>query len=202
MSLPSSSTTPPGWYPDPSGERKWRVWTGTSWSELTRPYGEPVNKDSVVASLGLIQALSRLTSYGILAVFAGLGLLVNLLQHWPKTNHHVPMWFAITASNMAIAMFIIGTLCFAFALKELEGKWTVTSFIPLVNVMVTSSLIAERLGAKGLRRAFAETILVALYIVQSKTQPWIIVALIFATYDNLRWTYGLYDKLMDSRPSA
>ena len=103
---------------------------------------------------------------------------------------------------MAIAMFIIGTLCFAFALKELEGKWTVTSFIPLVNVMVTSSLIAERLGAKGLRRAFAETILIALYIVQSKTQPWIIVALIVATYDNLRWTYGLYDKLMDSRPSA
>jgi len=43
---------------------------------------------------------------------------------------------------------------------------------------------------------------VALYIVQSKTQPWIIVALIIATYDNLRWTYGLYDQLMDSRPSA
>jgi Protein of unknown function (DUF2510) len=202
MSLPSSSTTPPGWYPDPSGERKWRVWTGTSWSELTRPYGELASNDSIAPSLGLIQALSRLTRYGVLAVFAGLGLMVNLLQHWPNTKHPVPMWFAVTASNTAIAMFIIGTLCFAFALKELEGKWTVASFIPLVNVMVTSSLIAERLGSKGLRRAFAETLLIAIYIVQSKTQPWIIVALMLATYDNLRWTYGLYDQLMDRRLSA
>ena len=112
------------------------------------------------------------------------------------------MWFAVTASTAAVAMLLIGTLCFAFALKELEGKWTVTSFIPLVNVMVTSSLIAERLGAKGLRRAFAETVLIALYIVQSSTQPWIIVALAFATFDNLRWTYGLYDQLMETHPSA
>lgn len=67
MSSPSPSTVPPGWYPDPSGERQWRVWTGMQWSDLTRPYRASA-ATSVANDLALITALHRLVRYGIVGV--------------------------------------------------------------------------------------------------------------------------------------
>jgi hypothetical protein len=43
VSISATSPIPPGWYPDPAGARQWRVWTGTTWSDATRPYGERVD---------------------------------------------------------------------------------------------------------------------------------------------------------------
>src|SRR5580692_5309378 len=59
VSLSSPYDVPPGWYPDPSGTRQWRVWTGTTWSEVTRSYGEDdaVGAPRFTASLGLVLAL-------------------------------------------------------------------------------------------------------------------------------------------------
>src|SRR5271155_4319368 len=70
----SSAPVPSGWYPDPSGARQWRVWTGTQWSELTRPYGEVAPAPSIATDLSLIQALHRLVRYGA----PGLGVVRRL----------------------------------------------------------------------------------------------------------------------------
>jgi len=86
MSLPTSRGVPPGWYPDPGGARQWRVWTGTTWSELTRPYGAPVLEVPLSSSLGLVNSLHRLTRYGVVDLYAGIGLIVSMLAHWPGTH--------------------------------------------------------------------------------------------------------------------
>ena len=114
MSL-SPSPVPSGWYPDPSGERQWRVWTGREWSELTRPYGEAAPAPSIVADLPLIQALHRLVRYGIVGDFAGMSIFVSVLAHWPGTAHPVSEWFAVAACNVAVALVLVGSACFAFA---------------------------------------------------------------------------------------
>ncbi|MEO9181652.1 MAG: DUF2510 domain-containing protein, partial [Acidimicrobiales bacterium] len=85
MSFLPPTAPPPGWYPDPAGSRQWRVWTGLQWSSVTRSYGEPVAPRSLVADLPLIQALHRLVRYGIVGDYAGIGILVSILAHWPGT---------------------------------------------------------------------------------------------------------------------
>ena len=196
MSLTPSTAIPPGWYPDPSGARQWRVWTGTNWSELTRPYGEPVVSTPVAASLPLIDALHRLLRYGIVAFFAGLGLVVNVLAHWPGTAKPTPFWFASTALELGIGLLLIGSLCFSFAARQLEGHWTIEAFLPGINVLVVSGLVTQRLGGRSpLWRVVTETILLALFIGQSHTALWLGVAPALVTLDHMRWTSALVDRL-------
>lgn len=196
MSLTPSNAIPPGWYPDPSGARQWRVWTGTNWSELTRPYGEPVVLTPVAASLPLIGALHRLLRYGIVAFFAGLGLVVNVLAHWPGTAKPTPFWFASTALELGIGLLLIGSLCFSFAARQLEGHWTIEAFLPGINVLVVSGLVTQRLGGRSpLWRVVTETILLALFIGQSHTELWLGVAPALVTLDHMRWTSALVDRL-------
>jgi hypothetical protein len=196
VSLTPSNAIPPGWYPDPSGARQWRVWTGTNWSELTRPYGEPVVSTPVAASLPLIDALYRLLRYGIVALFAGLGLVVNVLAHWPGTAKPTPFWFASTALELGIGLLLIGSLCFSFAARQLEGHWTIEAFLPGINVLVVSGLVTQRLGGRSpLWRVVTETILLALFIGQSHTELWLGVAPALVTLDHMRWTSALVDRL-------
>jgi hypothetical protein len=196
VSLTPSNAIPPGWYPDPSGARQWRVWTGTNWSELTRPYGEPVVLTPVAASLPLIGALHRLLRYGIVAFFAGLGLVVNVLAHWPGTAKPTPFWFASTALELGIGLLLIGSLCFSFAARQLEGHWTIEAFLPGINVLVVSGLVTQRLGGRSpLWRVVTETILLALFIGQSHTELWLGVAPALVTLDHMRWTSALVDRL-------
>ena len=196
MSLTPSNTIPPGWYPDPGGARQWRVWTGTTWSELTRPYGEPVVATPVAVSLPLIDALHRLLRYGIVAFFAGLGLVVNVLAHWPGTAKPTPFWFASTALELGIGLLLIGSLCFSFAARQLEGHWTIEAFLPGINVLVVSGLVTQRLGGRSpLWRVVTETVLLALFIGQSHTELWLGVAPALVTLDHMRWTSALVDRL-------
>jgi hypothetical protein len=196
VSLTPSPTIPPGWYPDPGGARQWRVWTGTTWSELTRPYGEPVVSTPVLASLPLIDALHRLLRYGIVAFFTGLGLVVNVLAHWPGTAKPTPFWFASTALELGVGLLLIGSLCFSFAARQLEGHWTIEAFLPGINVLVVSGLVTQRLGGRSpLWRVVTETILLALFIGQSHTELWLGVAPALVTLDHMRWTSALVDRL-------
>ncbi len=196
MSLTPSNAIPPGWYPDPGGARQWRVWTGTNWSELTRPFGEPVVSTPMAASLPLIDALHRLLRYGIVAFFAGLGLVVNVLAHWPGTAKPTPFWFASTALELGIGLLLIGSLCFSFAARQLEGHWTIEAFLPGINVLVVSGLVTQRLGGRSpLWRVLTETILLALFIGQSHTELWLGVAPALVTLDHMRWTSALVDRL-------
>jgi hypothetical protein len=196
MNLPSTSAVPPGWYPDPSGARQWRVWTGTMWSELTRPYGEPVVTAPVVASLALISALHRLVRYGIVATFAGLGLVVSVLAHWPGTHQPTPLWFAETASDAGVALLVVGSVLYALALRELEGSWSLYAVLPGLNVLAAGALVTQRLAHRPqLLRLATQAALLGLFIAFARAQPWLCVAPVLVALDHYQWTSSLLDRL-------
>jgi hypothetical protein len=198
VSIQSPSTIPPGWYPDPGGVRQWRVWTGVMWSELTRPYGDRSQSPSIVGSLELIGALRRLTKYGIVATFAGLGLLVNALAHWPGTHQPTPLWFAMTASDVGVALLVAGWVAYALAVRELEGRWTPFAFLPGVNVFVASGLVTERLSARSpTRRILTELLFVAIFVGADHTDPWLGAILGLAALSQMQWTNSLIEQLCE-----
>jgi hypothetical protein len=203
VSLTSPSTVPPGWYPDPSGARQWRVWTGSTWSELTRPYGAAapaapaVAPPSTSSSLELIDAINRVVRYGIAALFVGLGLVVSVLAHWPGTAHPTPLWFAMAALDTGIGLLAIGSACYAVAARTLQGRWTLEALVPGVNVVIVSALVTQRLGGRSpLWRVASETILVAIYVTQSHADPWLGIAPALVALDHMRWTGALLDRLV------
>jgi hypothetical protein len=199
----SESSVPSGWYPDPSGERQWRVWTGREWSELTRPYGEAEPTPSIAADLPLIQALHRLVRYGIAGDFAGISILVSVLAHWPGTAHPVSEWFAVAACNVAVALVLVGSACFAFAARELEGHWTPWAFIPGVNLFAVNAIVTTRLGGKPLRRVGAEAVLMALFVAQFHAEAWLCVAPAIVAVGESQWITTLIDHLLiSSSPSS
>jgi uncharacterized membrane protein YeaQ/YmgE (transglycosylase-associated protein family) len=197
VNLTSPSPIPPGWYPDPNGERQWRVWNGSTWSELTRPYGEPVVQPSIVASLPTIDALQRLVRYGIAALFAGLGLVVSVLAHWPGTAQPTTPWFASIALGVGAGLLVIGSVCFGFAATELEGRSVIWAFIPAVNVLVVSGLVAQRLRRSSpVRMVICELILLGLFIDLAHAEPWLCVAPVLIAFEQLRRTSALLDQLV------
>jgi Protein of unknown function (DUF2510) len=199
----SSTAVPSGWYPDPSGARQWRVWTGTQWSELTRPYGDVAPAPSIANDLSLIQALHRLVRYGIAGSFAGVGILVSVLAHWPGTAHPVSEWFAVSACNVAVALLLIGSACFAFAARELEGHWTPWAFIPGVNLFMVNVVVTQRLGGKPLRRVGAEVVLMVIFIAQFHAETWLCVAPVIVAAGQSQWVATLIDHLLiSSSPSS
>lgn len=196
MSISSTSSPPPGWYPDPSGERLWRVWTGDAWSELTRPYGEPVADAAFVDTLPLINALNVLVRFGIWSVYSGLGLVVSTLAHWPGTHQPTPLWFAESASDLGIGLLVVGSVVYAFALRELQGRWTPWAFIPVVNIFAVETLVTVRLSANSaIRRVLADVVLLALFVVEAHSQPWLALALVVVAFGQLQWTAALLDDL-------
>jgi hypothetical protein len=199
----SSSPTPvpTGWYPDPSGARQWRVWTGTQWSTLTRAYGD-APAPSIVNELSLIQALHRLVRYGIVGVFAGISVLVSVIAHWPGTAHPVTEWFGVAASNLAVALLIIGSTCFALAARELEGHWTPWAFIPGVNLFAVNVVITRRLGGQPLRRVGTEAVLMVLFVAQFHAEVWLCVAPVIVAVGQSQWITTMIDQLVTSPSSS
>jgi hypothetical protein len=193
---------PSGWYPDPSGARQWRVWSGTQWSEMTRPYGDVVSAPNVVSDLALIQALHRLLRYRIAGDFAGIGILVSVLAHWPGTAHPVTQAFGVAACNVAVALIVIGSACFAFAARELVGHWTPWAFVPGVNLFAVNAVITRRLGGQPLRRVGAEAILMILFVAQFHAEVWLCVAPAVVALGQSRWIATFIDQLLVSSPSS
>ncbi len=197
MSITPPNQVPPGWYPDPSGERQWRVWTGASWSEVTRPYGEKDSADSLATSIPLITALHWLLRYGVAALFAGIGIVTSTLAHWPGTHTPMPLWLAETSIDTGLALLCAGTALFALALRELDGAWKLAAFIPGYNVLATSERVIQRVsGASSGRRVVSQVLLVALYVSQSHRQPWLGVALVVAAMDQMQLVQALLDQLV------
>jgi Protein of unknown function (DUF2510) len=198
----SAISVPTGWYPDPSGARQWRVWTGTQWSELTRPYGEVTPAPSIVSDLSLIQALHRLVRYGIAGDFAGISILVSVLAHWPGTAHPVSEWFGVAACNVAVALILVGSACFAFAARELEGRWTPWAFIPGVNLIAVNAVVTRRLGGQPIRRVGAEVVLMVLFVAQFHAEVWLCVAPVIVAVGESQWIATLIDHLLSSKSST
>ncbi|HUZ40798.1 MAG TPA: hypothetical protein VMU68_05340 [Acidimicrobiales bacterium] len=193
----TTGTVPSGWYPDPSGARQWRVWTGSEWSTMTRPYGD-VAARSIAGDLPLIQALHRLVRYGVAGDFAGISILVSVLAHWPGTAHPVSQWFALAATNVAVALLLIGTAGFAFAARELEGHWTAWAFIPGVNLFAVNAVVTKRLGGQPLRRVGAEVILMVLFVVEFHAEAWLCVAPVIVAVGQSQWIATFIEQIVNS----
>jgi hypothetical protein len=137
-----------------------------------------------------------LVRFGIVAVFSGLGLVVSVLAHWPGTRHPTPLWFAESASDLGVGLLVVGSVLFAFALRELAGRWTPLAFIPAVNIFAVEALVSARLSARSAtRRVIADVVLLLLFIVEAHSAPWLTLGLIVVTLGQLQWTAALLDDL-------
>lgn len=206
MSSPTPAV-PPGWYPDPAGLRQWRVWTGVDWSEVTRPYGPAptptsLTATSLTATLALLQALRRVLLAGIVGTLGGLALMVSVLAHWPKTAHPVPWWFAVVASNVALALLVVGSVVCAFGVKELRGRWSVDALIPGLNLFAASYLVTKRLGRTKVWRVVAEVVLMVLFVVAAHEDYWLCVGPIVVAYVETSWFSAVIDQLTGTTSSA
>jgi len=200
----STNPAPPGWYPDPEGQRQWRVWTGTEWSTTTRPYGERRSEPSAPSeTVSLIGSMQRLVRYGIVITFAGLGLVVSVLAHWPGTAHPSPTWFAVLASDVGVALLMLGSLVFAFAARALQGHWSVASWVPGVNILLVNGLVLERLTQRWpVQRVVSESVLMALFVAQSHVYPWLGIVPAVIALNHLGATSALVERLNTSRPAT
>ena len=193
----ATSPAPPGWYPDPGGERQWRVWTGTEWSDTTRPYATRPPRVTTYAS-----ATAYLRRYGVVSLFAGLGLLVSVLAHWPGTAHPSPTWFALAASDLAVALLTLGSFLYALGARALLGRWTPVAFVPGVNVLFVSGLLGEALeGRWPTRRVVTEAIILTLFVAEAHAQAWLAIAPMLVGLTHLG-ALGALDAMSAPRPSG
>ncbi len=195
MSLSAPSAAPAGWYPDPSGSRQWRVWNGSNWSDVTRPYGEVTAAPRRSFNLALVQSLRRVLNLGVVGVVGGLGLLVSSLAHWPGTADPTSRGFAVVASACAVAMLLLGTFACAFAVRELKGRWTIEAFVPLANLFVVNALVAQRLGRPAYVRIGSEVVLLAVFVASSRHDVWLGLAPVIVAFGQSAWVSALIDQL-------
>ncbi len=187
-----------GWYPDPSGERQWRWWSGDAWTASTIPYGEPVAPPSGVSDIALIQALHRLVRYAIAMFFVGLAIIVSVQAHWPGSARPVSETFAVTSANIAVAVVLFGSVCFAFAARELEGHWRWWAFVPVLNLFGVLSIVTRRLGGRPLQRVGADVFLLVIFVLQYHHEMWLCVAPVILAVGESTWVAALIEKLMNA----
>jgi hypothetical protein len=99
---------------------------------------------------------------------------------------------------VAVALLLIGSACFAFAARELEGHWTPWAFIPGVNLFAVNVIVTQRLGCQPLRRVGAEAVLMALFIAQFHAEFWLCVAPVVVAVGQSQWIATLIDHLLIS----
>jgi len=195
-----SGQVPAGWYPDPSGERQWRVWSGTQWSTVTRPYATRVDVTSPdtfgVKELEQLNSLRHLTRFGILAYYAGFAVLVSLVAHWPGRAHPVPVRFASATLGTAIGLTLIGAISFAASVHSLRGRWTLDAVVPVVNTFAASYWMSRRLGlVNPAPRLAIDAVITVGFAALVGTQPWVGVALASVAFSQLARAYVLIDRL-------
>jgi hypothetical protein len=171
------------------------VWTGTQWSEATRPYGEPEKTTRFATNLVLAQTMRRVLHAGVVGVVGGLALLVSVLAHWTGTAHPAPRWFLLIALDVAVALLIIGSVVCAFAVKELKGRWSLEAFLPGVNLFFASALVARRLGRNQSWRVLSEVILLVLFVISLHADPWLAIGPMIVAYIETSWFGALIDQL-------
>jgi hypothetical protein len=133
MSDDALSAPPSGWYPDPGGAREWRVWNGREWSDAKRPYGDEP-----------IPTQHSLCRYGVVAYFAGLGLLIDAYHHRPSVDPAMSWtWFAVL-TTAALGTALIGHIAFTRATATLMDAPGPAAGVPILNVVQWSRLAFAR----------------------------------------------------------
>lgn len=197
---PLSAQIPPGWYPDPAGQRQWRVWNGSAWSDVTRPYGESVAVPATprigVAELTVLGSLRHLSQFGILAYYTGFALLTGLVAHWPGRVDPVSPRVASATLGAAIGLTLIGAISFAACVRALRGRWTLDALLPIINTFAAALWMSRFLGlTKPSPRILIDALLTMGFVVLCPTQPWVGIALASVAFNQLLRTYALTDQL-------
>jgi uncharacterized protein involved in response to NO len=123
-----------------------------------------------------------------------------VLAHWPGTAHPAPRWFALVASDAAIALLVLGSVVCAFGVRELQGRWSPGAFVPGLNLFVASALVTHRLGRTQLWRIVSEIVLLVLFAIASRNDLWLCVGPVIVAYVETSWFGALIDQL--SGPST
>ena len=144
-----SSSTPIGWYPDPSGAAQWRRWDGTSWGEATMPYGPPPPDAATLLNERSAWALLRAVApWGLLApaLFsiawaadsASLGPLRRYVRQWwnAELHHHPLPRIPAAAGSSSVAVSIT---YFAVWIVSIIG----------IGAWLRFTIASSRVGAAG-----------------------------------------------------
>jgi hypothetical protein len=130
---PAVIVAPPGWYPDPGGERAWRRFDGDDWTDELIAYGEESTRPGRrVESVAAHRAMLR---YGIVSWFAGAAIVVEAVV----TRGSSPAGAGATAwlIGLGVAGALVGFLAVARATVSLGGP-TGWAFVPFVNLVAWS----------------------------------------------------------------
>lgn len=193
MTTNETLNVPPGWYPDPSGEKQWRVWNGKEWSDITRAY--VASSATSLLSVDQIRVLYGLRRYGILSFFAGAGMILGLVHYWPGSLHPVPWWFSNFYVALGAALLFLGYASFTRAALQLEESTTISAFVPLVNIVFVTLLCQHRLQNPFLRRVvISEAFLFVIVAAGIGISPWLIIIPALLSAQHFYWTNVLLDR--------
>lgn len=188
----STNLTPNGWYPDPSGQPQWRVWTGSKWSTLTRPYGSSSpSTPRIVGSLSRVQAIARVRYLATLGYFGGLNLLASLIRSWPKGSHPFSDFWLLPLLGLACSLLIIAWTVSAQAVRTFQDNWTIWALLPLGNLLIVMGLIRKDLFGPLARSNSGDLVGLAMWLFVATSSPisGIITALIAAGQIQLASVY-------------
>jgi len=134
--------------------------------ELTRPYGDVAPAPEFATDLSLlIQAPPPIG-------FATASPVTSRYQH-PRQRlgplarhpHPVSQTFAVAACNVAVALPLVGSACFAFAARELEGHWNRVGVHPRRQPLRRHVIVTQRLAVTTSTRGCRSRLLMVLFVV-------------------------------------
>jgi hypothetical protein len=132
VSDPDPSAPPAGWYPDPAGQRQWRIWNGRAWTERVRPYGEPPG--AWPDRLARLRAQDRLMVASI-AYYGGLGALVDAYHHRPGTRLGLSAGDYDVIVVVALGAWFLGHLAYTRAAITVCARRPWLAGVPLLNTV-------------------------------------------------------------------
>jgi len=187
-----SPSAPTGWYPDPSGERQWRRWDG-EWTSRVHPYDHAANS---VADLSLLRALRAQYLYGAASFFAGAGLVLGMVHHWPGTKHPVSLDVATTLTTIGGALLVLGYAHYVRLALALDRRHSLSCWLPIENVLLVTTLLLHRLDNQRVRRTvLAEALLMALLVFAGGPFAWLFVIAPLLALQHVTLTRVVFDHL-------
>ncbi len=133
MTTLSSELPPSGWYPDPAGSRRWRLWNGRDWTEICRDYAP--TREPLTTRLAAVQANHVLASYGAAAYFAGVGLAIDTYHHRPGLSAPLSSSLYGLLLLVSFAMWFVGHLAYTRATitATITSPWL--AGVPFLNTV-------------------------------------------------------------------
>ena len=121
-----TSTPPAGWYPDPAGSAGWRVWTGSDWSSMTRPFDGPFGPARRPRKgpdgFEWWAALANWHHLGVPALGLGASLLFNVANVWNSTQSDARTRELDAIAVAGLALVVFGHLLANRALRALAPR--------------------------------------------------------------------------------